>query len=61
MKKSDYTSEKLNVSGYFYSENDAKNQPLQQALSEAQKQTLSQRGKQYRFDVFGKRFYRHLQ
>ena len=44
MKKSNYTSEKLNVSGYFYSENDAKNQPLQQALSEAQKQTLANAG-----------------
>lgn len=39
-----YTSEKLNVSGYFYSENDAKNQPLQQVLSEAQKQTLANAG-----------------
>ncbi|MBT7704221.1 MAG: hypothetical protein HN746_01865, partial [Polaribacter sp.] len=39
-----YTSEKLNISGYFYSENDAKNQPLQQALSEAQKQTLANAG-----------------
>ena len=39
-----YTSEKLNVSGYFYSENDAKNQALQQVLSEAQKQTLANAG-----------------
>jgi len=39
-----YSSEKLNVSGYFYSENDAKNQPLQQVLSEKQKQILANAG-----------------
>lgn len=39
-----YSCEKLNVSGYFYSENDAKNQPLQQVLSEKQKQILANAG-----------------
>ena len=39
-----YTSEKLNISGYFYSENDAKNQPLQQVLSENQKEILANAG-----------------
>ena len=39
-----YSSKKLNVSGYFYSENDAKNQPLQQVLSEIQKQILANAG-----------------
>ena len=39
-----YTSEKLNINGYFYSENDAKNQPLQQVLSENQKEILANAG-----------------
>lgn len=39
-----YTSEKFNISGYFYSENDAKNQPLQQVLSENQKEILANAG-----------------
>ncbi len=40
----DYTSEKLAVSGYFYNENDLKNQPLEQDLSNEQKQLLSEAG-----------------
>ncbi|SDR66434.1 hypothetical protein SAMN05216503_0161 [Polaribacter sp. KT25b] len=40
----DYKSEKLNIAGYFYSENDAKNQPIQQSLSTEQKQILANAG-----------------
>jgi hypothetical protein len=40
----DYKSEKLAVSGYFYNENDLKNQSLEQDLSNEQKQLLSEAG-----------------
>lgn len=43
-KTAKYSSEKLNISGYFYSENDAKNQPLQQSLTQDQKQILANAG-----------------
>ncbi len=39
-----YKSDKLNISAYFYNENDAKNQPLQQSLTDAQKQILADAG-----------------
>ena len=40
----DYNTEKLAVSGYFYNENDLKNQPLEQDLSDEQKQLLTNAG-----------------
>ena len=39
-----YTSEKLKIGAFVYSENDAKNQPLQQNLSDPQKEILSNAG-----------------
>ena len=39
-----YKSDKLSVSGYFYNENDLKNQSLEQDLSNEQKQQLSNAG-----------------
>ena len=39
-----YKSDKLSVSGYFYNENDLKNQPLEQDLSNEQKQLLADAG-----------------
>ncbi|WP_372793860.1 hypothetical protein [Lutibacter sp.] len=39
-----YKTDKLTVSGYFYNENDLKNQPLEQDLSNEQKQILSDVG-----------------
>jgi len=43
-EKAEYTTEKLQINGYFYSENDAKNQPLLQNLSDQQKQILADAG-----------------
>jgi len=39
-----YKSDKLNISAYFYNENDAKNQALQQSLTTDQKQILTNAG-----------------
>ena len=39
-----YKTDKLNISGFFYNESDAKTQPLQQALSDDQKQILTNAG-----------------
>jgi len=39
-----YKNDKLTVRGYFYNENDLKNQPLEQDLSNEQKQILSDAG-----------------
>ena len=43
-EKASYNSEKFSISGAFYSENDAKNSPLQQSLTNKQKQILALAG-----------------
>tara|TARA_R110001583_G_scaffold27778_1_gene98975 strand:+ start:3367 stop:6759 length:3393 start_codon:yes stop_codon:yes gene_type:complete len=40
----DYKSKKIAISGYFYNENDLKNQPLEQDFSNEQKQILAEAG-----------------
>ncbi|WP_258848547.1 hypothetical protein [Polaribacter sp. WD7] len=40
----EYKSDKWNISGYFFNENDAKNQPIQQVLTDEQKQILANAG-----------------
>lgn len=42
--KAAHKGDKLEVAGYFYTESDAKNQPLQQNLSDEQKEVLAQAG-----------------
>ncbi len=42
--KAEYTGDKFSMAGYFYSENDAKNSPLQQSLSTEQQQILANAG-----------------
>ena len=39
-----HKNKKLEIGGYFYNENDAKNQPLQQNLNQEQKETLAAAG-----------------
>ncbi|WP_233131572.1 hypothetical protein [Tenacibaculum holothuriorum] len=43
-EKAAYKDNKFSIAGYFYNENDAKNQPLQQSLSDNQKQLLANAG-----------------
>lgn len=43
-EKATYKTEDLEVSGYFYNENDVKNQPIQLNLTENQRQILSEAG-----------------
>lgn len=43
-EKASYQSEKWRINGYFYSENDAKNQPIQQNLTDIEKQILANAG-----------------
>lgn len=43
-EKAQYASENFSITGYFYNENDAKSQPIQQSLSVAQKQILAAAG-----------------
>ncbi|SEC50173.1 hypothetical protein SAMN04489761_3167 [Tenacibaculum sp. MAR_2009_124] len=42
--KSEYKSDSFAIAGFFYNENDAKNQPVQQSLTDAQKQILANAG-----------------
>ena len=42
--KAEYKTDKFSIAGYFYNENDAKNQPLQQSLTNEQKQILANAG-----------------
>ncbi|AUC16475.1 hypothetical protein BTO06_15540 [Tenacibaculum sp. SZ-18] len=43
-EKAQYKGEKLSISGYFYNENDAKSQPIQQNLTDEQKEILANAG-----------------
>ena len=43
-EKAEYKTDKIQLSGYFYNENDVKNQPIQVNLTAAQKQILANAG-----------------
>tara|TARA_R110001632_G_scaffold114733_4_gene226150 strand:- start:13275 stop:16652 length:3378 start_codon:yes stop_codon:yes gene_type:complete len=43
-EKAEYNTEKFRLSGYFYNENDVKNQPIQLSLTDEQKQILANAG-----------------
>ena len=43
-EEASFKTEKLSINGYFYNENDAKNQPVQQSLTDNQKQILANAG-----------------
>ncbi len=43
-EKAQYRNDKFSVSGYFYNENDAKSQPIQQNLTDDQKRILANAG-----------------
>ena len=43
-EKAEYKTDKVEISGYFYNENDVKNQPIQVSLTAAQKQILANAG-----------------
>jgi len=43
-EKASYNSKKYTINGFFYNENDAKSQPIQQSLSDTQKQILANAG-----------------
>ncbi|WP_408048445.1 hypothetical protein [Tenacibaculum halocynthiae] len=43
-EKAQYKKDNFSIAGYFYNENDAKSQPIQQALTDAQKQILANAG-----------------
>lgn len=43
-ESAEYKDDIISIAGYFYNENDAKNQPLQQSLTTAQQQILAEAG-----------------
>ena len=43
-EKAEYKSDKFQLSGYFFNENDVKNQPIQLSLTDEQKQILAEAG-----------------
>jgi hypothetical protein len=43
-EKAKYSGETFNIAGYFYNENDVKNQPIQLSLTEEQKEILANAG-----------------
>ena len=46
-EEANYKTEKWEINGYFYNENDAKNQPVQQNLTDTQKQILANAGNDF--------------